>query len=124
MSPNQILYIMAYCIFLVGAAKSFRENGSLSSVLIMGIGLFIDFLTSILIMMGVQFLQSGVKGTNAVIHFGIILGVIVYILFIIALVVWKKGKLPLFHALITVIEVAFFIALLSFVYGKYAFPLR
>ena len=73
---------------------------------------------------GVKFLQSGVKGSNAVIHFGIILGVIVYTLFIIALVVWKKGKLPLFHSLITIIEVAFFIALLSFIYGKYAFPLR
>jgi len=90
----------------------------------MGSGLFIDFLTSMLIVMGVKFLQSGVKGSNAVIHFGIILGVIVYLLFIIALFVWKKGKLPLFHSLITVVEVAFFIALLSFVYGRYAFPLQ
>ena len=27
MTVNEIIYILAYCVFLVGAAKSFRENG-------------------------------------------------------------------------------------------------
>jgi hypothetical protein len=124
MSPNQFLYAIAYCLFLVGAAKSFRENGSKSSLWIMGSGLSIDVLTSLLIVMGVKFLQSNVKGSNAVTKFAIILGGIVYILFIIALFVRKKRNFPLYHSLIIVVEIAFFIALLSFVYGKYAFPLH
>ena len=58
LSPNQYIYALAYCVFIVGAAKSFRDNGSKLSLWIMGSGLFIDVLTSILYpVMGVEFLQ-------------------------------------------------------------------
>jgi hypothetical protein len=121
---SQILYILAYCIFLIGAAKSFRENGSKTGVWIMGGGVLLDFLMSVLPMMGVKALSSGIRGTNAVIIFAIIFGFIVWMLFLVALVAWRKRKLPLFHSLITAVEVCWFIDFISFLYGMYKFPLK
>jgi hypothetical protein len=84
----------------------------------------LDFLMSVLPMMGVKALSSGIRGTNAVMVFAIIFGLVVWILFLIALFVWKKGKLPLFHSLITAVEVCWFIDFISFLYGMYKFPLK
>ena len=123
MTVNEILYTIAYCVFLIGAAKSFRENGSKFSIGIMSCGVLLDVLISILPRTGIEFLQSEQEAMNAIIQFAIIFGVIfVWILFPIALFVWKKGKLPLFHFLIGVIEVAWFIDFIMFLYGIYKFP--
>lgn len=122
MTISEIVYIIAYCLFLIGAAKSFRENGSKSSVWIMGIGVLLDVLISILPRTGMEFLQSGQVVMNTTMQFAIIFGVIfVWILFPIALFVWKKNKMPLFHFLITVIEVAWFIDFITFLFGIYKF---
>ena len=123
MTVNEIIYILAYCVFLVGAAKSFRENGSKSSIWIMSCGVLLDVLISISPMMGVEFLQSGQEAMNMTIKFAIIFGVIfVWILFPIAVFVWKKGNKALFHFLIVVIEIAWFIDFIMFLYGIYKFP--
>ena len=123
MTVNEIIYILAYCVFLVGAAKSFRENGSKSSIWIMSCGVLLDVLISISPMMGVEFLQSGQEAMNMTIKFAIIFGVIfVWILFPIALFVWKRGNKALFHFLIVVIEIAWFIDFIMFLYGIYKFP--
>jgi len=90
----------------------------------MSSGVLLDFLMSVLPMLGVKALSSGIQGTNAVIIFAIIFGFMVWMLFLIALVVWRKGKLPLFHALITTVEVCWFIDFISFLYGVYKFPLK
>jgi len=123
MTVNEIIYILAYCVFLVGAAKSFRENGSKSSIWIMSCGVLLDVLISISPMMGVEFLQSGQEAMNMTIKFAIIFGVIfVWILFPIALFVWKRGNKALFHFLIVVIEIAWFIDFIMFLYGIYKYP--
>jgi len=123
MTVNEIIYILAYCVFLVGAAKSFRENGSKSSIWIMSCGVLLDVLISILPMTGVEFLQSGQEAMNMTIKFAIIFGVIfVWILFPVALFVWKRGNKALFHFLIVVIEIAWFIDFIMFLYGIYKFP--
>ena len=123
MSPNQILYIIAYSIFLIGAARSFRTNGSRGAVLIMVGGVIVDFLASILPMLGVRALSSGTEGLNGVMMFAIILGFLVWLFFLIALFVWKQGRLPLFHLLVTAVEVVWFVDFVSFLYGMYRVPL-
>jgi len=123
MTVNEIIYILAYCVFLVGAAKSFRENGSKSSIWIMSCGVLLDVLISILPRTGIEFLQSGQEVMNMIIKFAIIFGVIfVWILFPIALFVRKRGNKALFHFLIVVIEIAWFIDFIMFLYGIYKFP--
>ncbi len=124
MELGQILYIIAYCTFMAGAAKSFRDNGSTLSVRIMSGGVILDFLMSILPVLGVKALSSNLKGTNGVIIFAIVFGFVVWLTYIAALIVRKKGNKPLFHLLIAVVEISWFIDFISFLYGMYKFPLH
>ena len=124
MEWNQILYIVAYCTFMAGAAKSFRDNGSTLSVWIMSGGVILDFLMSILPVLGVKALSSNLKGTNGVIIFAIAFGFAVWLTYVVALIVRKKGNKPLFHVLIAVVEISWFIDFISFLYGMYKFPLN
>jgi len=121
---SQILYIIAYCTFMAGAARSFRDNGSALSVWIMSAGVILDFLMSILPVLGVKALSANLKGTNGVIIFAIVFGFMVWLTYIAALIVRKKGNRPLFHVLIAVAEISWFIDFISFLYGMYKFPLH
>ena len=58
MAPNELVSICAYCIFLIGAARSFRTNGSISSVWIMVCGIGLDAVLAILPMVGITALRS------------------------------------------------------------------
>lgn len=120
---NQILYIIAYCTFMAGAARSFRDNGSRGSVWIMSSGVILDFLISILPVLGVKSLSANLPGTNSIIIFAIILGFVVWFTYLAALGARAKGNKPLFHLLIAVAEIAWFIDFISFLYGMYKFPL-
>lgn len=124
MTINEILYTIAYCIFIYGASKSFRENGSSRSVAIMLCGISLDFLVSMLPLAGVDFLKMKLEGTNSVIIFAIGLGFCVWILFAVALIIRKKGNLDLYHRLITAVQIAWFIDFIMFLWGIYAFPLK
>lgn len=124
MTINEILYTIAYCIFIYGASKSFRENGSSRSVTIMLCGIALDFLVSMLPLAGVDFLKMKLEGTNSAILFAIGFGFCVWILFAAALITRKKGKIGVYHGLITAVQIAWFIDFISFLWGIYAFPLK
>ncbi len=124
MELNQILYIIAFAIFMAGAARSFRDNGSSGSVWVMSSGVMLDFLVSILPVLGVKSLSANLPGTNAVIMFAIIFGFVVWLTFLVALAARAKGNKPLFHLLIAVTEISWFIDFISFLYGMYKFPLH
>jgi hypothetical protein len=123
MSITEMLYTLAYCVFLAGAAKSFREQGSRASVLLMSAGVLIDFLVSMLPLAGVQALKMNLEGTNAVITFAIALGFVVWLLFFTALFLRYKGRMGWYHGLITAVEICWFIDFIAFLYGSYVIPL-
>jgi hypothetical protein len=121
----EIIYYIAYCVFLMGASRSFRDNGSKSSVAIMTLGVLMDVSISLLPMTGIPFFQSGMGGTNAVLNFAIVFGIItVWLLYPLTLIFWKIGRLGTFHFLIVVIEICWFIDVVVFIYGMYNFPLE
>ncbi len=76
-----ILSIVAYCAFLAGAAKSFRDNGSTASMLIMLAGILLDMLLSFLPMFGVKSLGADIKVFNSMLIFAIASGLCVWIIF-------------------------------------------
>jgi hypothetical protein len=124
MSLNESLYTIAYCIFVIGAARSYRDNGSRFSVLIMSCGVLFDFLVTMLPMLGVSALKMNLSGTNGVIVFAILFGCVVWLLFFAALALRKAGRMPVFHTLITIVQIGWFIDFIAFLYGIYKFPLR
>ncbi len=124
MTLNEILYIIAYCLFLAGAAKSFRDNGSALAVRIMSAGVALDFLVSMLPVAGVAALKMDIRGSNGVIVAAIVFGFVVWVLFVAALLVRRAGRMKAFHVLIGVTEIAWFIDFITFLYGIYKFPLK
>ena len=124
MSLNEGLYLIAYCTFLVGASKSFRDNGSSVSVCIMLCGIILDVAVSMLPLAGVQSLKMNADGSNTLIMAAVALGVFVWLLFIAALLLRRSGSLARYHALITAVEVLWFIDYLMFLYGVYTVPLQ
>jgi hypothetical protein len=124
MTLNEILYIIAYCLFLAGAAKSFRDNGSAPAVRIMFAGVALDVLVSMLPVAGVAALKMDVKGSNGAIVAAIVFGFMVWMLFVAALLVRRAGRTKAFHVLIGVTEIAWFVDFITFLYGIYKFPLK
>ena len=123
MTLSETLYTLAYCCFIAGAAQSYRDNGSSFSVLIMSIAVLLDFLVSMLPMVGVKALKMNLPGTNGVIIFAITLGFVVWLLFLTALWLRKADRIKAYHTTITVTQIAWFMDYIAFLYGMYKFPL-
>lgn len=116
-----ILSIAAYCVFLAGAAKSFRDNGSRTAVRIMLAGIILDMALSFLPVFGVQSLGEGRVVFNGMLKFAIVSGLCVWIIFFAALFQRKKKRLSFFHRLIAASEIGWFISFVAFLYGMYKF---
>jgi hypothetical protein len=121
MAANELLSLIAYCIFLTGAARSFRTDGDITSVGIMVGGIGLDAVVAILPMAGVTALRGGEPSINAGIIGGIVLGSTTWTIFTVALILRAKKKKAAFHGLIGTAQVLWFIAYVSFLLGMYKF---
>jgi hypothetical protein len=120
---GDFIYIIAYCLFLIGAANSFQNNIPQSSIWTMSVAVVIDFLGSVLPVMRVKSLAINLPG-NPAITAAIFLGILVWLLFLFSLFAWKIKKIRLFHFIILSIEVIWFIDYVLLLYGVYKVPLR
>ncbi len=120
MAVNELLSILAYCIFLIGAARSFRTNGD-RGVVIMICGIGLDAVLAILPMLGITALRSAQSVMNAGITGGIALGTFTWIIFAVALILRAIKKTTAYHRLIATAQVTWFIAYVSFLLGMYKF---
>ena len=120
---GDFIYLIAYCLFLIGAANSFQNNVPQSSIWTMSVAVAIDFLGSVLPVMRVKSLAINLPG-NPAITAAIFLGILVWLLFLFSLFVWKIKKIRLFHFIILSIEVIWFIDYVLLLYGVYKVPLR
>ena len=120
---GDFVYLIAYCIFLIGAANSFQNNVPQSSIWTMSVAVVIDFLGSVLPVMRVKSLAINLPG-NPAITAAIFLGILVWLLFLFSLFIWKIKKIRLFHFIILSIEVIWFIDYVLLLYGVYKVPLR
>lgn len=116
-----ILSILAYCLFLTGAARSFRDNGSRAAVRMMLAGVVLDMLLSFLPLFGVQSPGAGITTMNPVLAFAIVAGLCVWTVFFIALAMRRKDRMPLYHQLILLSEIGWFLSFAAFLYGMYKF---
>ncbi len=112
----ELIYSSAYCIFLFGASKSFHENGSKPAVVIMTAAVLLDMVISLL----AQALGLGPGEPNNIILFAVVFGILtVWCLFPVALICWRKKNMPLYHTVISIVEICWFIDIVAFLYGLY-----
>ena len=117
------IFVLTYCLFLTGAAWSFQNNASASSIWVMSAAMLIDFLASILPVMNLKSIAINLP-PNMIITAAILLGILVWLLFLFALFAWKINKIRLFHFLILEVEIIWFIDYILLLYGTYKVPFK
>lgn len=120
---GDLIFILTYCLFLTGAAWSFQNNAPISSLVVMGGAVLIDFLASILPLMNLKSLAINLP-SDKIITAAILLGIFIWLMFLLALFVWKIKKYRLFHFLILEIEIIWFIDYVLLLYATYKVPLK
>lgn len=122
MNGTMILYTVAYCLFLYGAARSFQTGGSAGAVRLMCGAIVLDISASSLPQLGLPFLPRFAVELNRVLIAAIVLGGIVWLLFAGALLVRRAGHANVFQNVIITIEILWFVDFMLFLYGMYAVP--
>ena len=117
------IFVLTYCLFLTGAAWSFQSNASSSSIWVMSAAMLIDFLASILPVMNLKSIAINLP-PNMIITAAILLGILVWLLFLFALFAWKINKIRLFHFLILEVQIIWFIDYSLLLYGTYKVPFK
>ena len=117
------IFVLTYCLFLTGAAWSFQSNASSSSIWVMSAAMLMDFLASILPVMNLKSIAINLP-PNMIITAAILLGILVWLLFLFALFAWKINKIRLFHFLILEVEIIWFIDYILLLYGTYKVPFQ
>jgi hypothetical protein len=117
------IFVLTYCLFLIGAAWSFQSNAPASSIWVMSAAMFIDFLASVLPVMNLKSIVI-ILPPNIIITASILMGILVWLLFLFALFAWKIKKLRLFHFLILEIQIIWFIDIILILYGTYKVPFK
>lgn len=117
------IFVLTYCLFLTGSAWSFQSNASSSSIWVMSAAMLIDFLASILPVMNLKSIAINLP-PNMIITAAILLGILVWLLFLFALFAWKINKIRLFHFLILEVEIIWFIDYSLLLYGTYKVPFK
>jgi hypothetical protein len=120
---GDLIFILTYCLFLTGAAWSFQNNAPMSSLVVMGGAVLIDFLASILPLMNLKSIAINLPSNN-IITAAIPLGILIWLMFLLALFVWKIKKYRLFHFLILEIEIIWFIDYILLLYATYKVPFK
>lgn len=123
MSLSELLYGIAFGLFMVGAAWSWRSDGHPRAVALLATGAAMDFGLTGLVSFGPDMFSFGIEGSNSAIALGAALGVAVWLLAFGAVAAWWRGRRPLFHALVLLTQLTWFVDYLAFLYGIHVYPL-
>jgi len=113
------VYFIGYGVFLCGAYLHTRKIKRNVSFWIMVAGVLIDFFGTVIPHAGFKSLAIGI-GVNSAMAVGIVLGVLVWMLFLCALFVRLAGNLNLFYNMLYIIKIGWFLDLVLFVRGVYS----
>jgi hypothetical protein len=121
----EIIYFMAFGLFLLGSALSFRENGSLRAVAIMSCGVLADMVARMLPLAGSAYSAVSAAGANSYISFAVTFGMATaWPAYLLALLFWKRGRTSVFHWMIAAIEMVWFLDIILLLYGLYGVSLE
>ncbi|NTU57690.1 MAG: hypothetical protein HGB00_02020 [Chlorobiaceae bacterium] len=116
---SEVLSIIAYCLFLAGAARSFQGGGSRVSLMVMSAGVLLDMVTAVLPSLGILPPMAHTANHKLVVMYGVMLGFLVWVLFGVALLLHRQHRQGWYHQVILVVEILWFIDVMVFLYGVY-----
>jgi hypothetical protein len=116
---SELLSIIAYCLFLAGAALSFKTGGSRNARLMMSAAVLLDMVMAALPSLGILPPLTHHGSRNLVVMSGVLLGLFVWVLFAAALYLFRQHRHELYHSVILAIEILWFVDVMLFYYGVY-----
>ena len=118
MSLNDTIYFISFSAFLAGMSLYFQGVKKSTSFWVMTVSVLVDFFATIIPNNGFKSLSINI-GSSAMIMSAISLGILVWVLFLVAVFVKVMEKYFLFNILITIISVLWFIDIILYMYGVY-----
>jgi hypothetical protein len=118
-TPPELLSIIAYCLFLAGAARSFKTGGSRNARLMMSAAILLDIAMAALPSLGILPPLTHHGSRNLVVMSGVLLGFFVWVLFAVALFLHRQHRLEPYHTAILAVEILWFVDVMLFLYGVY-----
>ena len=122
MNLPEILWTIAYSLFLAGAAWSYRSDGSWGAIRLMGAGALLDASVAFLPALGVDALSYHMTRTNGVVIGSTLLGLVAYACFLAGVWMRWKGRRRGFHFAVATTQVVWFLSFIGFLYGLYIIP--
>ncbi|HWR01614.1 MAG TPA: hypothetical protein VN371_07085 [Chlorobaculum sp.] len=116
-TPSELLSLIAYCLFLAGAALSFQTGGSLNARLMMSAAVILDMLMALLPSLGILPPISHPGVNKILVMCGVFLGFLVWILFAIAIFLHLQHRYEPYHAVILAVEILWLVDLMVFLYA-------
>lgn len=115
--PSELLVIAANSLFLTGSDLSFGTGGDLPSRLVMSVAVVLDMLAAFLPSIGLQAPLPLSEERIPLISAAVLAGVFVWVLFGSCFLFYSPERLGLYHSLVLVIEIVWFIDVMLFMYG-------
>ncbi|NTW57191.1 MAG: hypothetical protein HGB20_09140 [Chlorobiaceae bacterium] len=116
---SELLVIVAFALFLAGAARSFRTEGDRYARLVMFIAVLLDMLAAFLPAIGLQTPIPLAPERKPLVGLAVLAGVFVWVLSGTLLVIYSPKRLGWYHALVLATEIVWFIDIMMFLYGAY-----
>ena len=113
------IYFFAYGLFLTGVFLGLKKHNRLTALWIMVCGVVLDFFATVIPCSGFKSLAINIGGSGIIVS-GIALGVLVWVLFLVAFFVRLMEKQRLFSRMITIIAIAWCADLAVLLYGIYS----
>ncbi len=116
---SELLVIVAYALFLAGAARSFRTEGDRYARLAMFFAVLLDMLAAFLPAIGLQSPMQLAPERKPFVGAAVLTGVFVWMLSGTLLAIYSPKRLGWYHALVLATEIMWFIDIMMFMYGAY-----
>ena len=119
MTISEVIWTIAFCTFLCGAAWSFRSNGARGAVTVMCAALCLDFSVTLLPRFGFTMFSYGAWRANTSTFVSGGLGLLVVALLATAVILRLRGAMRAYHLVIAATQIAWFLSFIGFLYGLY-----
>jgi hypothetical protein len=116
---SELLVIVAYALFLAGAARSFRTDGDRYARLVMFFAVLLDVLAAFLPALGLQSPLPLAAERKPLVGAAVLTGVFVWMLSGTFLAIYSPKRLGWYHALVLATEIVWFADIMMFMYGAY-----
>lgn len=118
------IYACALGAFLFAVPLTFRDPRATWPVAVLTGAILVDFLVTVLPLMGVESLSFNATGSNLSLVLGSVTGLLTWLLFAAAMLARRRERMRQYLGLVLATQITWFVCYLSFLFGLHVVPMR